>query len=244
MALMAKSVVLALVLGLALPAEGQKSDNIKFHEGISREDKWKMVGHKGITLWMTGLSGSGKSTVSVALEHALVEYQPRSHFVYRLDGDNLRFGLNSDLGFAPDDRKENVRRVSEVAKLFAEAGAIVICGLISPYKADRNFAREIHKNASLPFLEVFIDAPLKVVQERDPKGLYKKVAEGKIKNFTGVDAPYEVPDAPEIHIKTAETSVTQAANIIMKKLDEVGINLPSSFRKLEETTSSCPSQDK
>merc|ERR1719323_1696957 len=197
---------------------------------------------------MTGLSGSGKSTVSVALEHALVQYQPRSYFVYRLDGDNLRFGLNSDLGFAPSDRKENVRRVSEVAKLFAEAGAIVICRLISPYKADRNFAREIHRNASLPFLEVFIDAPLKVVQERDPKGLYKKVAEGKIKNFTGVDAPYEIPEAPEVHIKTAETSIKEAANIIMRKLDSVGINLPRRFRPLEETAEapkqSCSSSGK
>merc|ERR1712151_905293 len=205
-----------------------------FHTGIAREEKWKSVGHKGITLWMTGLSGSGKSTVSVALEHALVSGQPKSYFVYRLDGDNLRFGLNKDLGFTPEDRKENVRRVSEVAKLFAEAGAIVIAGLISPYKSDRRYAREIHYNSSLPFLEVFIDAPLSVVQQRDPKGLYAKVAEGKIKNFTGVDAPYEMPEAPEVHIKTSETSITEAANIIMKKLDEVGINLPSSFRKPEE----------
>merc|ERR1719159_2307493 len=128
---------------------------------------------------MTGVSGSGKSTISVALENTLVSNQPKSYFVHRLDGDNLRFGLNRDLGFAPADRKENVRRVAEVAKLFAEAGAIVICGLISPYKADREYAREIHKNASLPFLEVFVDAPLSVVQKRDPKGLYKKVAEGK-----------------------------------------------------------------
>jgi len=227
-----------LLLFVALPSLGQKSDNIKFHEGISREEKWKLVGHKGITLWMTGLSGSGKSTISVALEHALVQYQPKSYFVYRLDGDNLRFGLNKDLGFSPADRKENVRRVSEVAKLFAEAGAIVICGLISPYKEDRRYAREIHRNASLPFLEVFVDAPLKVVQERDPKGLYKKVAEGKIKNFTGVDAPYEVPEAPEVHIQTAETSVTEAANIIMLKLDAVGINLPRRFRPMEEETES------
>merc|ERR1711976_878154 len=163
-----------------------KSSNIAFHTGIAREEKWKAVGHKGITLWMTGLSGSGKSTVSVALEHALVEKQSQSYFVYRLDGDNLRFGLNKDLGFSPEDRKENVRRVAEVSKLFAEAGAIVIAGLISPYKADRNYAREIHVNASLPFMEVFIDAPLKEVEARDPKGLYKKAREGKIKGFTGI----------------------------------------------------------
>merc|ERR1719273_2246491 len=159
---------------LARPASAQKSTNIQFHTGISREEKWKTVGHKGITLWMTGLSGSGKSTVSVALEEALVEKQPKSYFVYRLDGDNLRFGLNRDLGFSPEDRKENVRRVAEVSKLFAEAGAIVIAGLISPYAADRQFAREVHQNASLPFMEVYVDAPLRVVEERDPKGLYQK----------------------------------------------------------------------
>lgn len=225
-------------------ANAQVSSNIKFHEGISREEKWKAVGHKGITLWMTGLSGSGKSTISVALENALVEHQPKSYFVYRLDGDNLRYGLNRDLGFSPEDRKENVRRVSEVAKLFAEAGAIVIAGLISPYKSDRQFAREIHVNSSLPFLEVFIDAPLSVVQTRDPKGLYQKVAEGKIKGFTGVDAPYDVPEAPEVHIKTHETSIIEAVNIIMRKLDAVGINLPRRFRTLdlEEEKSSCPSK--
>merc|ERR1712187_152393 len=216
-----------------------KSTNIAFHSGVPREDKWKAVGHKGITLWMTGLSGSGKSTVSVALEHALVHGQPKSYFVYRLDGDNLRFGLNKDLGFTPEDRKENVRRVAEVSKLFAEAGAIVIAGLISPYKADRNYAREVHANASLPFQEVFIDAPLSVVQKRDPKGLYAKVAEGKIKGFTGVDAPYEKPEAPEIHIKTDENSVTEAVNIILKKLDNAGINLPRRFRPLAEEGESC-----
>merc|ERR1719160_1745248 len=176
------------LLFLLIPgAVTQKSENILFHEGVSREQRWKSVGHKGVTLWMTGLSGSGKSTISVALEHALVNKQSRPYFVYRLDGDNLRFGLNRDLGFSPEDRKENVRRVAEVAKLFAEAGAIVVAGLISPYKADRMFAREVHANASLPFMEVFIDAPLKEVEARDPKGLYKKAREGKIKGFTGID---------------------------------------------------------
>lgn len=230
------SVVASAVAFALLPALGaaQKSSNIKYHEGVSRMEKWKAVGHKGITLWMTGLSGSGKSTVSVALEKGLVEHQPKSYFVYRLDGDNLRYGLNRDLGFSPEDRKENVRRVSEVAKLFAEAGAIVICGLISPYKEDRQYAREIHENASLPFLEVYIDAPLSVVQKRDPKGLYAMVAEGKIKGFTGVDAPYDVPEAPEVHIKTDTTSITEAANTIMRKLDEVGINLPRKFRPIAE----------
>lgn len=220
-----------------------KSTNIAFHSGISREEKWRSVGHKGITLWMTGLSGSGKSTVSVALERALVQYQPMSYFVYRLDGDNLRFGLNRDLGFSPADRKENVRRVAEVAKLFAEAGAIVIAGLISPYAADRQFAREVHTNASLPFQEVFVDAPLNVVEDRDPKGLYKKAREGKIKGFTGIDAPYERPEAPEVHIRTDLLSVTQSVNAILDALDTAGIHLQRKFRPLDDVApaddSSC-----
>eukprot|EP00929_Paragymnodinium_shiwhaense_P047289 TRINITY_DN23981_c0_g1_i2.p1 TRINITY_DN23981_c0_g1~~TRINITY_DN23981_c0_g1_i2.p1 ORF type:complete len:257 (+),score=54.00 TRINITY_DN23981_c0_g1_i2:69-839(+) len=211
-----------------------KSTNVAFHSGIPREEKWRSVGHKGITLWMTGLSGSGKSTVSVALEHALVQNQPMSYFVYRLDGDNLRFGLNRDLGFSPGDRKENVRRVAEVAKLFAEAGAIVIAGLISPYAADRQFAREVHTNASLPFLEVFVDAPLNVVEDRDPKGLYKKAREGKIKGFTGIDAPYEKPEAPEVHVRTDLLSVTQSVNAILDALDTAGIHLQRKFRPLQE----------
>mmetsp|Transcript_78575 Transcript_78575/g.148302 ORF Transcript_78575/g.148302 Transcript_78575/m.148302 type:complete len:247 (+) Transcript_78575:78-818(+) len=241
--IMSRVSALVALLHLAVVEAQVKSTNIKYHEGITREEKWKAVGHKGITLWMTGLSGSGKSTISVALENALVENQPKSYFVYRLDGDNLRYGLNRDLGFSPGDRKENVRRVAEVAKLFTEAGAIVIAGLISPYKADRHFAREVHHNASLPFMEVYVDAPLKVVQERDPKGLYKKVAEGKIKNFTGVDAPYEAPEAPEVHLKTGELSVTDSVNVILKRLDSAGINLPRHFRSIEETSDACPAVD-
>jgi adenylylsulfate kinase len=220
-----------------------KSTNIAFHTGVEREDKWKAVGHKGITLWMTGLSGSGKSTVSVALEHALVNGQPKSYFVYRLDGDNLRFGLNKDLGFTPEDRKENVRRVAEVSKLFAEAGAIVIAGLISPYAADRQYAREVHVNSSLPFMEVFIDAPLKTVEARDPKGLYKKARAGQIKGFTGIDAPYEAPVNPEVHCRTDQLSVIGSVNLILEKLDEAGIHLHRTFRAMpEETEQACASK--
>merc|ERR1719497_90164 len=211
-----------------------KSTNIAFHSGVPREDKWKAVGHKGITLWMTGLSGSGKSTISVALERALVQKQAQSYFVYRLDGDNLRFGLNNDLGFTPEDRKENVRRVAQVSRLFAEAGAIVIAGLISPYAADREYAREVHKNSSLAFMEVFVDAPLSAVEERDPKGLYKKAREGKIKGFTGIDAPYEAPENPEVHCRTDQLSIMQSANKIMEKLDEAGIHLHRTFRSMPE----------
>lgn len=223
----------------AAKGDGVTSTNIKFHEGISRDAKWKNNGHMGITLWMTGLSGSGKSTISVALERALAENQAKSYFVYRLDGDNLRFGLNRDLGFSPQDRKENVRRVSEVSKLFAEAGAIVVAGLISPYAADRDYAREVHKNASLPFMEVFVDAPLAAVESRDPKGLYKKAREGKIKGFTGIDAPYEKPQKPEVHVRTDQLSVVQSVNVILKKLDEFGLHLQQSFRPLEETAEEC-----
>mmetsp|Transcript_26442 Transcript_26442/g.48416 ORF Transcript_26442/g.48416 Transcript_26442/m.48416 type:complete len:256 (-) Transcript_26442:64-831(-) len=247
-----RAVVALVAIRLAVAADGKgpygevkdagKSTNIAFHSGISREEKWKAAGNKGITLWMTGLSGSGKSTISVALEHALVKYQPKAYFVYRLDGDNLRFGLNSDLGFSPEDRKENVRRVAQVSKLFAEAGAIVIAGLISPYAADRQLAREIHQNASLPFAEVFIDVPLSVVEARDPKGLYKKAREGKIKGFTGIDAPYEAPENAEVHIHTEESSITQSVNTILKYLDSAGIHLQRTFREMdEESTETCKS---
>jgi len=220
-----------------------KSTNVRYHTGISRESKWDSVGHKGITLWMTGLSGSGKSTISVALEHALVQLQPKAYFVYRLDGDNLRYGLNRDLGFSQEDRKENVRRVAEVSKLFAEAGAIVIAGLISPYAADRHYAREVHENATLPFMEVYVDAPLATVEERDPKGLYKKARAGKIKGFTGIDAPYEAPEHPEVHLRTDKLSIADSVNSILRQLDEAGIHLTRHFRPMpQDPADSCASK--
>jgi len=222
------------LIALLLTTEAQKSANIYEHTGVSRDQRWKSVGHKGITLWFTGLSGSGKSTISVALEKQLVKRQARPYFVYRLDGDNLRFGINSDLGFSPEDRKENVRRVAEVSKLFADAGAITVAGLISPYRADREFAREVHKNASLPFMEVFIDAPLAVVEARDPKGLYKKARAGQIKGFTGLDAPYEAPENPDIHIHADTTSVSEAVNIILGRLEEAGLHLNAEFTLVDD----------
>jgi len=240
----------ALMLVLALPVGAElattsagKSTNIAYHTGVTREAKWDATGHKGITLWMTGLSGSGKSTISVALEHALTQLQQSPYFVYRLDGDNLRFGLNRDLGFSPADRKENVRRVAETSRLFAEAGAIVIAGLISPYAADRAYAREVHDNATLPFMEVFVDAPLATVEDRDPKGLYKKARAGMIKGFTGIDAPYEAPPNAEVHLRTDKYSIAESVNQILSKLDEVGIHIPRHFRPMpESTTESCPSK--
>ncbi|CAE8651928.1 unnamed protein product [Polarella glacialis] len=226
--------LLLLVAFQVVGGEDVKSSNIKLHTGLTVEEKWKTAGHKGITLWMTGLSGSGKSTISVALEHALVQKQAKTYFVYRLDGDNLRFGLNRDLGFSPADRKENVRRVAEVSRLFAEAGAIVIAGLISPYAVDRDYAREVHKNASMPFMEVFVDAPLSTVESRDPKGLYKKARQGQIKGFTGIDAPYDRPESPEVHVRTDKLSIVQCVNVILERLDEFGIHLTQTFRPLDE----------
>jgi len=231
--------LVAFIFAAEAAASSVKSGNIKYHEGISREEKWKNVGHKGITLWMTGLSGSGKSTVSVALERALVQKQPKSYFVYRLDGDNLRFGLNRDLGFAPDDRKENVRRVSEVARSSSprlEQLSSRASFLLMP---DREYAREVHFNASLPFMEVFIDAPLSVVEDRDPKGLYKKAREGKIKGFTGIDAPYDRPEHPEVHIRTDLFDIAGCVNAILDKLDEAGLHLQRSFQPMPDDEPAC-----
>jgi len=163
-----------------------------------------------------------------------VQLQSKAYFVYRLDGDNLRFGLNRDLGFTQQDRQENVRRVAEVSKLFAEAGAITIAGLIAPYAKDREYAREVHMNASLPFMEVFVDAPLTTVEDRDPKGLYKKARAGMIKGFTGIDAPYEAPKNPEVHLRTDLNSVQRSVNQILRKLDEFGIHIPTEFRPMPE----------
>lgn len=218
-------------------AIAQKATNIYEHTGITREERYKSVGHKGITLWMTGLSGSGKSTIGVALERQLAKSQSRPYFVYRLDGDNMRFGLNRDLGFSPEDRKENVRRVAEVSKLFADAGAIVLAGLISPYAKDRDFAREVHENASVPFMEVYVDAPLAVVEDRDTKGLYAKARAGQIKDMTGIDAPYEAPTRAEINLRTDKLTIHECVNEILDKLEKAGINLSPSFSMMEEPTS-------
>jgi adenylylsulfate kinase len=137
---------------------------------------------------------------------------------YRLDGDNIRFGLNKDLGFTEADRNENIRRISEVSKLFADSTAVAITSFISPYKADRDNARKLHEASNLPFVEVYVDVPLEVAEQRDPKGLYKKARQGIIKDFTGISAPYEAPDSPEIHLRTDKSSVEESANIIIDYL--------------------------
>jgi len=191
------------------PQSGDRQTNIVWHAGeVTREDRAKVLGHKGCTLWLTGLSGSGKSTVGVALEKALTA---RGVLCYRLDGDNVRHGLNANLGFGADDRKENIRRIGEVAKLFADAGVVTISSFISPYQKDRDQVRKIHEDAGLIFLEVFINTPIEICEQRDPKGLYKKARAGEIKGFTGIDDPYEVPEKAEIVVNTGDQSAEGSA---------------------------------
>ena len=170
--------------------------NIVWHSGhYDRAERWAHLGLRGATIWFTGLSGSGKSTVAVEVERLLVDQKQPT---YMLDGDNLRHGLNGDLGFTAEDRNENVRRVSEVARLFADAGVVALVPLVSPYRAGREQARAIHQAADVPFFEVFMDTPLEVAEERDPKGLYKLARAGKIENFTGISDPYEPPVDPDL----------------------------------------------
>ncbi|KAK5937932.1 Adenylyl-sulfate kinase [Knufia obscura] len=204
------------------------SSNITYHASpVTPTIRSSLRHQSGLTIWLTGLSASGKSTIAVALEQALLR-KPINLNAYRLDGDNIRFGLNKDLGFTPKDREENIRRIAEVAKLFADSCTIAITSFISPYRADRDLARKLHDaerpggEPGVPFVEVWIDVPVEVAERRDPKGLYKKAREGKIPEFTGISAPYEEPLKPEIHIKSAETSVEDAVKIIVKYLEEKG----------------------
>ena len=193
-----------------------KSKNIFWSEGkITAQARSAQHGHRGAVVWLTGLSGSGKSTIAQALERELFI---RAMHPYVLDGDNIRHGLNSNLGFAPEDRVENIRRVSEVAKLMADAGNVVITAFISPYRADRQRARAIAMEGNAEFIEVFVDAPLEVCEERDPKNLYKKARAGEIREFTGIDAPYELPVDPEIVVQTNQQSVDESVASILERL--------------------------
>ena len=189
------------------------SKNITKHNfTVSREQREKNAGHKGKVIWFTGLSGAGKSTVANALDEVL---NKRGLKTYILDGDNVRMGLNKDLGFTPEDRKENIRRISETAKLFADAGTIVLTAFISPYREDREFAREIIGEDD--FVEVFVDTSLEECEKRDPKGLYKKARAGEIKGFTGIDAPYEKPENPQITLK--EGTIKEQVDILVSYID-------------------------
>ncbi|KAL7628243.1 Adenylyl-sulfate kinase [Parahypoxylon ruwenzoriense] len=211
--------------------------NITWHPSLSRRERNAYRRQRGFTLWFTGLSASGKSTVATALEQHLLHLGLAA---YRLDGDNVRFGLNKDLGFSERDRNENIRRVGEVARLFADSSTIAITSFISPFRADRQLARSLHADhpsssssssssaghetdEPIPFVEVYVDVPLAVAEQRDPKGLYKKARAGEIKEFTGISSPYEAPEAPEIVIRTHENTVEECVAQIVAWLEEKGL---------------------
>ena len=199
----------------------QKATNVHWHEGeVTREDRNKMLKQQGATLWFTGLSGSGKSTVAVALEQALVA---RGNLTYRLDGDNIRLGINKNLGFSAEDRTENIRRIGEISKLFVDVGIITLSSFVSPYRADRDLVRELHEEAGMQFIEVYVDVPLEVAESRDPKGLYKKARAGEIPNFTGISDPYEEPLKPEVLLNSHEMSLEEEVNVLLALLEERGL---------------------
>lgn len=196
-----------------------KSKHIYWHHGkLTEEDRIKYLEQKGAVIWFTGLSGSGKSTVAREVEHALIE-NGRNATV--LDGDNIRHGLNKNLGFSPEDRTENIRRIGEVARLFCEANVIAFTAFISPYKKDRHLARELVPAGQ--FIEVLCQAPLEVCEKRDPKGLYKKARAGEIPEFTGISAPYEAPDKPELVLNTDKESLEESTRKVLDLLTEKGI---------------------
>ena len=197
---------------------GQKATNIKWHHGkITKVDRVNLLNQKGVTIWLTGLSGSGKSTIAAELEHALIENR---HQAYILDGDNIRHGLNKTLGFSPEERTENIRRIGEVAKLFTDAGIITITAFISPYREDRDAVRRLLSDGE--FIEVYVKCPLVVCEERDTKGLYKKARAGEVKDFTGISAPYEEPLNPELTIDSSKLTVEESTRAVLNYLEEKG----------------------
>ncbi len=196
-----------------------KSTNITWHtSNITKEDREKLNGHKAVVIWFTGLSGSGKSTLAHAVEQALYDQGCRTIV---LDGDNIRHGLNKNLGFSPEDREENIRRIGEVAKLFTEAGVIAMTAFISPYRADRDTARALLNEGE--FVEVYVKCALDVCEERDVKGLYQKARAGEIKEFTGISAPYEEPLNPEVVVDTGPETLEESARKVLAYLQERGI---------------------
>lgn len=193
-----------------------QSPNVVWHPGhLSQGERWEAIGHRGATVWFTGLSGSGKSTVATAVEKALLD---AGRPCYVLDGDNVRMGLNGDLGFSAGDRDENVRRVAEVARLFADAGVVALVPLVSPYRAARDNARALHVAADVPFHEVFVDTPIELCEERDVKGLYAKARAGEITGFTGIDDPYEAPVAPELRLVPEDGDADTMAGLVLSLL--------------------------
>jgi adenylylsulfate kinase len=191
-----------------------KKKNIKWHEGkVVKANRHQLHGHNSALLWFTGLSGSGKSTISVEVEKSL--HEDGIH-TYRLDGDNIRHGLNQDLSFSIEDRKENIRRVGEVSKLFVDAGVLTLAAFISPFKEDRAFVRSLLQHQE--FIEIYVHASVKTCIQRDPKGLYEKVVKGEIKGFTGIDSPYEIPESPEIIVDTECQSIEESVEQIVQYL--------------------------
>jgi len=196
----------------------QKSTNVKWHHGkITKEERAKLLNQKGATIWLTGLSGSGKSTIAVELEHALIE---NKHQAFILDGDNIRHGLNKNLGFSPEDRTENIRRIGEVAKLFTEANIITVAAFVSPYREDRDNVRKLLGDGE--FIEIYVKCSLEVCEERDTKGLYKKARAGEVKDFTGISAPYEEPLNPELTIDSSKLSIEESTRTILDYLEAKG----------------------
>jgi len=197
----------------------QKATNITWHEGaLNKQDREKLLGQKGVVIWFTGLPSSGKSTLAHAIEERLFQ---RRHLSFVLDGDNIRHGLNKNLGFSPEDREENIRRIGEVAKLFADAGFITMTAFISPYRKDRERNRHLLEEGE--FIEVFVKVSLDEAERRDPKGLYKRARAGEIKEFTGIDAPYEEPLNPELVIDTNELDLEESTDIVIRYLETKNI---------------------
>jgi adenylylsulfate kinase len=210
----------------------KKATNIVWHPAkVTRSKREGLSGHRGFTIWFTGLSAAGKSTLAVAVEEALHEHGCHA---YVLDGDNIRHGLNSNLGFSPEDRVENIRRIAEVAKLFRDAGVISLTAFISPYRADREGARKLAEAENDAFIEVFVDCSIEVCEQRDPKGMYKKARAGIIKDFTGITAPYEPPENPEIHLRTDQTSVEECVQAVMNYLIDRNY-IPCSPNRIQTT---------
>ncbi|MBN1652572.1 MAG: adenylyl-sulfate kinase [Deltaproteobacteria bacterium] len=196
--------------------ERKKATNVVYHrESVTREAREKLTGHRSFTVWFTGLPASGKSTLAMATEQRL---HKNGCSTYVLDGDNVRHGLNSNLGFSPEDRQENIRRLAEVAKLFREAGVINLTAFISPYKRERSLARSLA--GADDFIEVFVDCPVEVCEQRDPKGMYEKARKGIIKEYTGISAPYEVPESPEVHLRTDQLTVDECVTKLIDYLAE------------------------
>ncbi len=201
-----------------------KATNITWHQSsLSKNEREQHLRQKGVVIWFTGLSGSGKSTLALAVEEELYR---RGHLCYVLDGDNIRHGLNKNLGFSPEDREENIRRIGEVSKLFADAGLLTMTAFISPYRKDRDLARQLLEEGE--FIEVYTTLPLEIAEQRDPKGLYKKARSGEIKEFTGISAPYEEPINPELTIDTSELDLEQSRDRVIQYLEQHGILMKNS----------------